>query len=75
MPLKKDEMGGGSNADGTISKVYCSKCYAKGAFTSPDITVEELQVRVKEKMNELGFPSFIAGFFTKRIPKLERWRK
>jgi len=26
-------------------------------------------------MKEMGFPGFLSGFFTKGIPKLERWRK
>lgn len=74
MPLKKDEKGGGTNADGTKSKMYCSHCYENGKFTLPDITVEQMQDRVKSKMKEFGFPGFLAGLFTKGIPKLERWR-
>jgi hypothetical protein len=75
MPLNKDEQGGGTNADGTKSKMYCSKCFQGGKFTTPDMTVQEMQALVKGKMKEFGFPGFIAGFFTKGIPKLERWRK
>jgi hypothetical protein len=33
MPLKKDEKGGGTNADGSKSVIYCSKCYENGKFT------------------------------------------
>jgi hypothetical protein len=75
MPLKRDEKGGGTNADGSKSTMYCSKCYQNGKFTSPNITVQEMQSLVKDKMKEFGFPGFIAGFFTKNIPKLERWKK
>ena len=32
MPLKRDEKGGGTNADGSISKMYCSFCYENGEF-------------------------------------------
>ncbi|MBL0258370.1 MAG: zinc ribbon domain-containing protein [Bacteroidetes bacterium] len=32
MPLKRDEKGGGTNVDGSISKMYCSYCYDKGEF-------------------------------------------
>jgi len=74
MPLKKDEKGGGTNADGTKSKMYCSKCYQDGKFTTPDITVTQMQELVKGKLKEMGFPGFIAGFFTRGIPKLERWK-
>lgn len=75
MPLNKDEKGGGTNADGSKSTMYCSKCYENGAFINPNITVSEMQDLVKGKLKEFGFPGFIAGWFTKGIPKLERWKK
>ena len=74
MPLKRDEQGGGTNADGTRSDRYCSHCFAGGRFTLPDITVQEMQTRVRDKLREFGFPGFLAGIFTRRIPSLERWR-
>lgn len=74
MPLKKDPNGGGTNADGSISDMYCSLCYQNGEFTQPDITAEEMRVFVKGKLVEMGFPKFIAGLFSKGIPKLERWK-
>ena len=74
MPLSKDEKGGGTEADRSKSIKYCSYCYEQGNFTKPDISMEEMKTLVKGKMKEMGFPRFIAGFFTKRIPKLERWK-
>ena len=74
MPLSKDPSGGGANADGSKSTMYCSKCYDKGNFISPNMTVVEMQALVKTKLKEMGFPGFLAGFFTKGIPKLERWK-
>ncbi|MCG3121341.1 MAG: hypothetical protein ALAOOOJD_04390 [bacterium] len=74
MPLKRDEKLGGTNADGSKSMMYCSRCYENGKFTLPDFTVEQMQALVKEKLKEMGFPGFIAGVFTKSIPKLERWK-
>jgi hypothetical protein len=75
MPLKRDEKGGGTNADQSKSTVYCSHCYLDGKFTLPDITADQMQGAVKNKLKEFGFPGFLAGMFTKGIPKLERWRK
>jgi len=74
MPLKRDEKGGGTNADGSKSAMYCSHCYELGKFTRPSVTAPEMQALVKQKLQEIGFPGFIAGFFTRGIPKLERWR-
>lgn len=75
MPLKKDKKGGGTHADGTKSTMYCSHCYVDGNFTKPDITAIQMQTFVKGKLKEMGFPGFLAVFFTKNIPKLERWNK
>ena len=74
MPLKRDPMGGGTNADGTKSTVYCSHCFRDGSFTMPDITVSQMQDLVKGKLREFGFPGFVAGFFTRKVPRLERWK-
>ena len=75
MPLSKDENGGGTEKDGTQSRMYCSHCYENGEFTLPNLTVNQMQQRVKEKIVEFGMPKFIAAFFTRNIPKLERWKK
>ena len=75
MPLKRDEKGGGTNADGSKSAMYCSHCYENGQFILPDITVEQMQSRVRQKIIEFGMPGFLGGFFTRRIPKLARWQK
>ena len=73
MPLKKSPLGGGTNADSTISTQYCAYCYEHGEFVHPDWTVAQMQKFVKGKLQEMGFPGFLAGFFTKGIPKLRRW--
>jgi hypothetical protein len=75
MPLKKDPQGGGTNADGSKSTMYCSYCYQHGVFTQPNITVQEMQVFCKGKLEEMHIPGFMAGMMVKGIPKLERWNK
>lgn len=75
MPLNKDPQGGGSEADGSKSVMYCSKCYENGAFKQPDITAAEMQEFVKNMMiTDMKIPKFFAKIFAKRIPKLERWK-
>ena len=71
--MNKDPQGGGNNTDGSKNLKYCSYCFQNGSFTSPEMTVDEMKVLVKGKMKEMGFPKFLAGLFTKGIPKLERW--
>ena len=74
MPLKKAE-DKGTNADGSKSHMYCTHCYQQGNFTHPEYTVSQMQEHVKGIMKSMGFPGFLAVFFTKGIPKLERWKK
>jgi hypothetical protein len=73
MPLKRSPNGGGTNADGTISKMYCANCYENGKFRHPEWTVSQMQEFVKGKMKEMGFPGFLAGLYAKKVPKLKRW--
>jgi hypothetical protein len=73
MPMSRDEKGGGTNADGSRSTMYCSHCFAAGKFTMPDITVDQMQDRVRAKLKEFGVPGPLGWFFTRKVPKLARW--
>jgi len=73
MPLSKDPRGGGTNADGTLSSEYCSHCYGKGAFTQPNITLEQMTALVEGKLRSMHFPGFLARRFAKDVPTLRRW--
>ena len=74
MPLSKDPLGGGSNADGSLSSEYCSHCYRKGVFTQPDITMEEMMKLVEGKLRSMHIPGFLARRFSREVPTLRRWR-
>ena len=74
MPLTKDPLGGGSNADGSLTSEYCSHCYRKGVFTQPDITMEEMMKLVEGKLRSMHFPGFLARRFSREVPTLRRWR-
>jgi Putative zinc ribbon domain len=73
MPVAKDPKGGGTETDGSKSKMYCSNCYENGTFVLPDITVEQMIERVKGKMKEMHIPGFLGYFFVRNIPRLKRW--
>lgn len=75
MPMSKDPQGGGANADGTKSAIYCSYCYQNGVFTAPNMTVKEMQALVIGKLKEMHFPGFVAKMMAKGIPNLARWKK
>ena len=75
MPLKKSPNGGGTDADGSINLKYCAYCFENGKFKQPDWTAEQMRSFVKNKLKEMGFPGFIAGFFARSVNNLERWKK
>ncbi|MBK8705243.1 MAG: zinc ribbon domain-containing protein [Saprospiraceae bacterium] len=74
MPLSQDPQGGGSNADGSKSTMYCSYCYKDGKFVD-NMNVNEMREFVVNKLVEMKYPRFIAKFMTMGLPKLERWRQ
>lgn len=75
MPIKDDKLKG-TEADGSYSPKYCHLCYQKGRFTTPDMTVKQMQEIVERVLrSEKHWPSLAARFATKQIPRLERWCK
>jgi hypothetical protein len=79
MPLRKPE-DFGTEADGSLSKAYCSMCYQNGKWTTPDITMEEmLQLGMKgidENLEMIKFQKFLIKLiYPSSIKKLKRWKK
>lgn len=74
MPLKRDEHGGGTEADGSRNTMYCSHCYQDGRFVLPQISAADMQARVAEKIAGMGLPRFVGGFLARGVPKLARWQ-
>lgn len=76
MPLKMDKKGGGSEKDGTLSKMYCSSCYQNGEFINPNMSLEEMQKLVDDILkNEMKWWKVFRWLAVKQIPRLERWKK
>lgn len=67
VPLKKIE--------GNEHELYCAYCYKDGAFTKPDMTVEEMQeLNFKIMTEEMKLPKWAAKQFNKKLVKLDRWK-
>ncbi len=76
MPLKMDTKGGGSEKDGTLSKMYCSSCYQDGKFKNPNMPLGEMQKLVDNILkNEMRWGRIFRWLAVKQIPKLARWKK
>jgi hypothetical protein len=74
MPLARDPLGGGTNADGRRSAEYCSHCFRDGGFTEPQLTSSEMVLKVEDRLRSMHFPGFMARWFAKDVPSLRRWR-
>ena len=74
MPLSRDVLGGGSNADGSRSREYCSHCYEGGRFREPNLSVEEMMTKVEGKLRSMHIPGFLARRLSRNIPTLNRWQ-
>jgi Putative zinc ribbon domain len=61
MPMRRDEKGGGTNADGSKNLMYCSHCYEAGTFTLPHISASEMRSECKESFARLIFPALPRG--------------
>ena len=75
MPMEKDTLKGGTNADGSKNNKYCSLCYENGKFKDNFTTSKEMVTFVKEILKKQGFSYIKRWFFTSHIPQLERWKK
>ncbi len=75
MPLDKDPVHGGSNADKSLSQKYCSFCYREGKFLDEGITLEQKISKNVQIAVKMGMPEDKARQLAETtIPNLERWR-
>ena len=71
---RKDELG--TNEDGSSNNYYCSDCFQNGKFTEPDITVQEMIIKLAKEMMEKN-PDLreedATGLLINFLPNLRRW--
>lgn len=74
MPLTDESMLG-TERDGSKNHEYCKYCYQNGAFTNPDITLDEMQNLIKEKMEEMHIDTSMNAKTVDKLPYLKRWKQ
>ena len=72
MPLDRKEIFG-TEKDGPRSEKFCKYCYEDGAFTRPEMTLDEMKERVKTYLMEIDMPEDFISQALKELPALERW--
>jgi hypothetical protein len=75
MPMEQDPGKGGTNADGTVTSVYCSYCFQKGKFNDNFTGPSQMVSFVKGKLKEMGYGPLRRWFYTSHISQLGRWKK
>lgn len=78
MPLDAPEHKG-THTDGTLSDEFCTYCYKDGAFTAPEMTMDEM-IAFNLDFNEKNGHPFGTQEEAKKMmqswfPTLGRWRK
>lgn len=64
----------GTEKGGSRSGEYCLYCYRDGAFVSPDITLEEMKLRVREEMGKRKIDESVIVRAVEILPHLKRWK-
>ena len=73
MPLDGEELWG-TEKDGSKSHEYCKYCYQDGAFTHPEMNVEEMAKHIASKMEKQEVPADIIDAAIGRLSRLKRWK-
>lgn len=55
--------------------LYCKNCYTNGHFTEPELTLDEMILKVKNRCKELKLNKIQTYFFVNRISTLQRWKE
>ena len=75
MPMSRDEYGGGTEADGSLSEEYCHRCYEGGSFSEPQITAPEMVERARKILLRSNADPAQVERITRGIPELRRWAR
>jgi len=63
----------GTESDGSASTEFCIHCYDNGAFTKPDITLEEMTAHVVSLMQQKNMEQNVINLAVNSLPNLKRW--
>jgi len=74
MPLDSNEISG-TEKDGSKSNEYCIYCYRDGAFTTPSMSIKQMETIVKMQMEKRNIPANIITMAVNSLPNLKRWKE
>ena len=64
----------GTEKDGAKNNLFCKYCYDDGAFTDPEMTLEQMKIHVIAEMEKLKLPENTIHYALNLLPHLKRWQ-
>jgi hypothetical protein len=64
----------GTEKDGSKNEMYCKYCYQNGAFTEPDMTLDQMMGITETEMKKQNLPESIIQQSMNMLPRLKRWQ-
>jgi hypothetical protein len=64
----------GTESDGSPNYDYCKFCYQNGAFTHPNLTLDEMRRHMENLPGKQDLPKELLETALKRLPHLRRWQ-
>jgi hypothetical protein len=75
MPLTKSE-DFGTNTNSSKNEEYCTFCFQKGNFTSPNLDLDQMIEKLVSMHDRMGITEEMARKMANvNLPKLKRWAK
>ena len=65
----------GTEKDGTKNTEYCHYCYANGAFTTPDLSLDQMKEIITTQMAKQNMPKELIAVSLNMLPYMKRWRR
>ena len=72
MPMNSEELKG-TERNGLKNDDYCKYCYENNDFKNTEINLEEMQLKVKNKMEKMNQPHYLIQKAVNILPTLKRW--
>lgn len=72
MPLSTEEVKG-SEQNGAKNNEYCMYCYENSDFKNPKMNLDEMRIKVKNKMEKMNHPDYLIQKAVNILPALKRW--
>jgi len=72
MPLHTEDLKG-TEQNGMKNNEYCMYCYENSDFKNPQMNLDEMRIKVRNKMEIMNHPNYLIQKAVNILPALKRW--